>query len=160
MSKAGVTIADGQEVAADFVERFAAWWRQPDLARTDLLLADEVRLVQPLVPPSEGRGAAIREFERLFALIPDLRATVHRWAADGDIVFIEFTLHGTLGGKPLSWGAVDRFLLRDGLAVERVAYFDSAPLAVQLALRPRSWPQVARARFRPVLQARPSTEAP
>jgi hypothetical protein len=64
-------------------------------------------------------------------------------------VFIEFTLAGTFGGRPIEWDAVDRFVLRDGLALERVSYFDSMPLALEMALRPRGWRRLATGGFRP-----------
>jgi ketosteroid isomerase-like protein len=108
-------------------------------------------LIQPLMPKAVGRKACEEGFARLFRLIPDLHATVHRWSADGDIVFIEFTLAGTFGGRPIEWNAVDRFVLRDGLALERISYFDSLPVGIEMALRPRGWRQLASAGFRPQL---------
>jgi hypothetical protein len=85
---------------------------------------------------------------------------VHDSSVDGNLVFIHFTLSATYGGRPLSWDAVDRFLLReDGLASERVSFFDSQPLALQMLLRPRGWAQLARSGFRPRFRARPPARA-
>ncbi|HEX8690115.1 MAG TPA: nuclear transport factor 2 family protein, partial [Solirubrobacterales bacterium] len=71
-----------------------------------------------------------RAFAQLLGLIPDLTAEVHRWGATADGVLIEFTLSGTAGDAPISWDAVDRLVLGDdGLATERVSYFDSASIA-------------------------------
>ena len=54
-------------------------------------------------------------------------------------------MSGSAGGAPISWDAVDRFTLRsDGLATERITYFDSGPLALVVARRPRVWPAFAR----------------
>jgi ketosteroid isomerase-like protein len=136
--------------AADFVERFAASWAAPTVASHSALWHDEIVLTQPLMPKAVGRRACEEGFARLFSLIPDLHATVHRWAAaDPDVVFIEFTLAGTFGGRAIEWDAVDRFVLRDGLALERVSYFDSMPVAIEMALRPRGWRQLVSASFRP-----------
>jgi hypothetical protein len=67
----------------------------------------------------------------------------------GDGVLIEFTLAGTAGGGPISWTAVDRFVLgADGRATERISYFDSVPIALTIARRPRVWPGFARAQLR------------
>ncbi|MEA2468654.1 MAG: hypothetical protein QOJ57_2780, partial [Thermoleophilaceae bacterium] len=74
-----------------------------------------------------------------------------RWSATGDVVFIEFTLAGTFGGRPIAWDAVDRFVLRDGLAAERVSYFDALPLAIEMAMRPRGWRSLVSSGFRPQL---------
>jgi ketosteroid isomerase-like protein len=136
--------------AAEFVEGFGRSWAAPTVASHSALWADDVVLVQPLMPRAVGRAACEEGFARLFRLIPDLHATVHRWAEAGDgAVLIEFTLKGTFGGRPIEWDAVDRFVLRDGLAVERVSYFDAMPLAIEMALRPRGWRALATAGFRP-----------
>ena len=140
------------DAAASFVEGFAKSWAAPTVESHSALWADDIVLIQPLMPKAVGRAACEEGFARLFRLIPDLHATVHRWAVAGpDVVFIEFTLAGTFGGRPIAWDAVDRFVLRDGLAVERVSYFDSLPLAIELALRPRGWRRMLTAGFRPQL---------
>jgi steroid delta-isomerase-like uncharacterized protein len=144
--------------AGEFVERFASAWATSDLEALMALLADDVVLIQPMMPATVGKAQSREEFSRLFALIPDLHATVHRWAARGQVVFIEFTLTGTLGGRELSWPAVDRFLIRDGLAAERVSYFDPLPLGVHALRRPRAWGRLLRARFRPSFAATSSRE--
>ena len=59
-------------------------------------------------------------------------------------MFIEFTLHGTYGGKPIAWRAVDRFTFTNGLIAERLSFFDATPLALTLLRRPRGWPRLVR----------------
>jgi ketosteroid isomerase-like protein len=127
--------------AADFAERFAAYWRAPSVEGLDLLLTPDVRLEAPMTPTTHGLAEGKKVFVRLFGLVPDLTGVVHRWGETEDGVLIEFTLSGTAGGAPISWDAVDRFVLReDGLATVRVNYFDSARLIRKLLLRPRAWP--------------------
>ena len=95
-----------------------------------------------MVPTTHTLADGKRSFADLFELIPDMTAEVHRWGATEDGVLIEFTLSGTAGGKPISWDSVDRFTIaEDGLATERVTYFDSAPLALSLARSPKAWPE-------------------
>ena len=139
------------DAAADFVDGFAKSWAAPTVESHSALWHDDIVLIQPLMPKAVGRKECEEGFARLFRLIPDLHATVHRWSADRDIVFIEFTLAGTFGGRRIAWDAVDRITLREGLAVERVSYFDSVPLGIEMALRPRGWRQHATAGFRPQL---------
>jgi ketosteroid isomerase-like protein len=140
------------DAAATFVEGFAKSWAAPTVESHSALWADDIVLMQPLMPKAAGRAQCEQGFARLFRLIPDLHATVSRWAAQGpDVVFIEFTLAGTFGGQPIAWDAVDRFVLRDGLAVERVSYFDSMPLGIEMALRPRGWRRMLTSGFRPQL---------
>jgi hypothetical protein len=137
-----------EAAAADFAVRFADYWRGPTPERLSLVLADRVRLVAPMTPVTETLAEGKRAFAGLFELIPDLTGEVHRWGATADGVLIEFTLRGTAGGKPISWHAVDRFVIgEDGLATERVSYFDSMPIAFAALTRPRGWPAFLRSRL-------------
>jgi ketosteroid isomerase-like protein len=144
--------------AEAWVERFIDGWRAPRDPESfadhfDPILAEDVRMVQPQLPTAVGRRAFREGFVRpVFSLIPDLHATVHRWAAAGDAVLIEFTLSGTLGGREVSWDAVDRITLRDGIAAERHAYFDPLPLLAAVATRPRAWPRFARVQLTQIRQ--------
>lgn len=145
-------MSEPASMAADFVRRFEEFWRAPDPERLDTVLAERVRLSAPMVPTTHTLSEGKRSFADLFELIPDMRAEVHRWGATEDGVLIEFTAAGTAGGGPVSWQVVDRFTLgEDGLATERSTYFDSLPLVLTLARRPRVWPGFLRSR---VQQAR------
>jgi hypothetical protein len=140
---------DRERAASDFARRFAAFWRAPSPERLEAVLAPRARLVAPMTPTTHTLEAGERTFAELFELIPDLTGEVHRWGATEDGVLIEFTLSGTAGGGPISWHAVDRFVLgQDGLATERISYFDSVPIALTVARRPRAWPTFARAQLR------------
>lgn len=142
-----------EDAAAEFVDRFADAWRTPDLGKHEELWADDIVLVQPLMGALHGRAACRAAFARLFQLVPDLHAVVHRFGTSGDALFIEITLSGTFGGRELSWSAVDRFLLVDGRIAERVSYFDSAPIALAMAARPRGWRRLLATRFVPRFSA-------
>jgi hypothetical protein len=134
--------------AADFAERFAAFWRAPSPDGLDTLLAPDVLLVAPLTPTTRTLVEGKRAFAGLLALAPDLSAEVHRWGATADGLLIEFTLAGVVGGSAIGWDAVDRIELRpDGLASTRISYFDSGPLVRALARNPRSWPAFVRSRL-------------
>jgi ketosteroid isomerase-like protein len=135
--------------AARFVDGFADAWGGSDIDALLALLADDVVLAQPMLPTTVGKAAAREAFSRLFTAFPGLRATVHDWAAQGDVVFIEFTISCDFGGRELAWRAVDRFVLRDGLAAERISYFDPMPLFIGILTRPRGWRKLARARLIP-----------
>jgi hypothetical protein len=136
-------------IAADFARRFAEYWSAPTPARLAMVLAERTRLVAPMTPTTSTLDEGRRAFAELLELIPDLTGEVHRWGATTDGVLIEFTLSGTAGGGPIAWHAVDRFVLgEDGLATERVSYFDSAPIALTVARRPRVWPAFLRSRLR------------
>ena len=129
----------GRTDPADFVRRFDEAWSKSNADALVEILTEDVVLRQPLMPDIVGKAAARAAFGRLFRFFPGLTVTVHGWAARGDVVFIDFTLHGETGGRPISWPAVDRFVLRDGLAAERVSYFDGARVIGEVLRRPRAW---------------------
>ena len=116
------------DVLADFVDRFTTWWKAPDPEVLGSILGPDVHLAAPLTDHTSGLEAAQDGFRSLLAGIPDLTGEVHRWGPHPDGVFIEFTLRGTVGDREVAVRAVDDFLVGDdGLATERVSYFDPAP---------------------------------
>jgi len=134
---------------ADFVARFRAYWREPSVDGLEALLAPDVRLVAPMTPTTRTLEDGKRAFAGILALTPDLSGEVHRWGPTEDGVLIEFTLSGSVAGVPVSWRAVDHVVLReDGLAGERVSYFDSGPLVLTALRHPRTWPAFLRSRLR------------
>jgi hypothetical protein len=138
-----------EEQAADFVRRFAEFWKAPVVDQLDGILAPNARLSAPLAPTTVGREAGKRAFADLFEAIEDMTAEVRRWGATSDGVLIEVTVRGTAGGSPISWQAVDRFVLdENGLASERFTYFDPLPLMLALGVRPQAWPAFARMRLK------------
>jgi ketosteroid isomerase-like protein len=142
------------EAAAAWVAMFAEGWANPIDADTfcdhfDPWLDPEVRMIQPSVRRTVGRKAFREEFARpLFTLVPDLHGTVESWSATGDLVYIELRLEGTVGKRAFTMHTCDRIKLRDGEAVERIAYLDPAPLLKAVALSPGSWPRFVRAQLR------------
>ena len=141
--------AAAEQRAADFARRFEEFWSAPAPSRLATLLADDVRLEAPLTPTTNTLADGERAFAALLELIPDLTAEVHGWGATESGVLIDLTLSGSTGGAPISWRAVDRIAIGgDGLATERVSHFDSAPLVLAVARRPRVWPAFAHSRLR------------
>ena len=78
--------------------------------------------------------------------MPDFGVEVLRWGATEDGAMIEIRLRGTLSGRPITWTAVDRLVLRDGLIAERHSYFDPLPLLRALLRSPRVLWAVLRSR--------------
>jgi hypothetical protein len=131
--------------AERWVAEFIEGWRSPGTPEEfadhfDRIVTDDVRMIQPQLPTLVGKRAFREGFVRpTFSLIPDLRAEVHDWAASDDVIYIGFTLSGTLGGKPIAWPCVDRIVMRGDLACERRAHFDPTPLLQAVITRPRAW---------------------
>lgn len=158
---AGPGVAEASE---RWLERFRSGWAagagpEAFISHFRPMLDEGVLLVGPQLPPLRGIEAFEDGFVRpLFGLMPDIRAEVGRAAIDGETIFAELTITGTLrGGRRVRLRACDRIELRDGLAVVRETYLDPAPLLAALALSPRSWPQFLGLRLRPLAALSPLT---
>jgi SnoaL-like domain len=153
--------ATDDAAAAAWIASFAEGWAAPAGAREFCahfapILDPGIRLIAPQTPTTVGLEAFERDFaEPLFALIPDVRAKIGKWASFGPTIFIELTISGTLlRGRAVTWPACDRVELRDGRAIERESYFDPSPLLAALARSPRAWPAFGRLQLRRAIPRR------
>ncbi len=131
---------------ADWVQAFAELWRGGRSRRGEFMdiMSPDIQLSAPGLRTTKGRQACRQAFERTFDVLPDLTARVHRWSATGDALFIEMTFAATIGGQKIEWHNVDRFLFRDGQAIERVAYFNPVKVRRAFLRGPRGWLQLLR----------------
>ena len=121
----------------DYAQAFEAAWAAPTTERLLALLHDDVVLRQPHMPPIRGKAAARAEFDRLFRWLPGTHGVVDRSISAPGWTMIEWRLTFPLGGSGgTTVPIVDRFAIRDGLGVERVAYFDQTPLLTAVLARP------------------------
>jgi ketosteroid isomerase-like protein len=150
----GTATAEQRSTAEAWVRMFAEGWSAPEgpdsfCDHFDPWLDPDVSMIQPGLRTVVGRRGFREEFARpLFDVVPDLHGTVEGWSASGDRVYIELRLQGTIGGRRFEMRTCDRITLRDGRAVERVAYLDAAPLLKAVMLSPRSWGRFARTQLR------------
>src|SRR5688500_20329013 len=107
---------------AHLAQMFQRSWTAPGPGAWDDLLTEDVLMVQPLVPTTRGRSAWDAQINDVLELVPDLTGTVQNWSGSGNTMFIELTLAGTLGGKPVSWGLVDVLPLTGDRVSKRVSY--------------------------------------
>lgn len=129
-----------------FAQRFAEAWAQPTPERLVALLHDDVVLRQPHLPAIRGKTAAQREMRRLLHWLPELHGIVDRTAGDDRVLYIEWRMKRSRSSRD-AVPAVDRFFLRDGLAAERVVYFDQLRLMRQVLANPGLWPGYMRYRY-------------
>lgn len=122
-----------------FVANFIDFWNDPSPQRIPEILHPDVVLTQPLAAPMRGIAAAQQEFRRIWRFLPDLRAQVDRWRGDADVVFIELRLRTHVRRDLIEWPNIDRFVLRDGKAIERMNYFDPLPLLPTILKHPSIW---------------------
>jgi hypothetical protein len=124
---------------AEFVAKFVDFWNNPSPQRLPELLAPEVVLTQPLAAPMIGIQAAQAEFRRFCCCLPDLRGEVDQWCGDGNLIFIEFRLQTRVRGDVIEWRNVNRVVLHEGKAIERVTYFDPLAILPSLLRHPSLW---------------------
>lgn len=122
-----------------FAREFRALWDAPTADGLAAMLQPDVRLVQPASPTVVGRENARQMFHALLSWLPDLRGEVNSWSGSGDLLFIEFRLMATVGGRRVEWPVVDRLRLRNGLVQERVSYFDPSALVGAVLRHPSTW---------------------
>lgn len=130
----------------EFARQFADAWADPTPERLVALLHPEIVLLQPHLPPIRGKAAALAEMQRLFKWLPELHGVVDRASGDDSVIFIEWRMKRSRSSNDVI-PAVDRFLLRDGLALERIVYFDQVRLIRQVLAHPGLWPGFFKYRF-------------
>lgn len=135
-----------------FVRELDEAWRIASYAqlaeRVSPLFSPGARLSQPLAPDGRGLGGFKRALAGLITLAPDLRGRVVGWAADRQLLYVEFELAGTIGRRRLQLRTCDRIVLRDGIAVERHVFMNPLPLLVAILAQPAVWPRAVRAGLR------------
>ncbi|HZH02657.1 MAG TPA: nuclear transport factor 2 family protein, partial [Myxococcaceae bacterium] len=133
---------------AEWVAAFQERWADAKvkLDRFMDILSPEIRLAAPGLRPTLGREAGYRAFAKTFIALPDIKGHVKRWSASEDVLFIEMTFTATVGKRLVAWEDVDRFLFKDGVAVERLAFFDPTPIRRAYLSGPAGWLQLMRMR--------------
>ncbi|HEX2809922.1 MAG TPA: hypothetical protein VHN80_27480, partial [Kineosporiaceae bacterium] len=58
---------------------------------------------------------------------------------DGEALFIEIHISGTVGGTALALTAVDRLLLTDGMVISRCSFMDPLPMIGEIIRQTRTW---------------------
>ena len=135
---------DKLTLATNYVKTFSSCWQLEDpelfLKHFCESMTSNIRLEQPLMPISNGHKQFSREFRCLKTFIPDLKGTVKHWSWNGDYLYIELSLGGTLGKNYVEWNLLDRLKLDEqGKCSERISYFDPLPLILRIILTPTSW---------------------
>ncbi|MBK7975987.1 MAG: nuclear transport factor 2 family protein [Deltaproteobacteria bacterium] len=129
-----------------FAVAFTKAWSEPTPERLCALLHRDVVLLQPHRRPIRGSDAALADFHRLFGWLRGLHGEVDRVSGHGDVVFIEWRMRLPVGDEVVTIRAVDRFLLRDGLGIERAVYFDQLALVRAVLAHPTLIPGYVRYR--------------
>jgi SnoaL-like protein len=118
--------------AERFMQRYMEVWPSFDADRLEVAIDPEATIHH------SGMQAPIRGTEEpdyvraIKALMPDISLEVANWAADGDVVFVEYEMSGTLAGRSLSWTGIGRFKLRGERAIDAIGRWDNLDLLAQI----------------------------
>src|SRR5215469_14415272 len=110
-------MGDTPEPGAALLDRLAAATNAHDIDALEGCFASGYRNETPAHPAQgfTGRGQVRRNWEQIFAVMPDLTATVLRSACDGGAVWSEWEMAGTRpDGAPMRMAGVVIFGVRGG----------------------------------------------
>ena len=118
--------------AERFMQHYMAIWPSFDAERLEEAIDPEATIHHSgMVNPI--RGTEEPDYVRAIkALMPDIELEVASWAANGDVVFIEYEMRGTLAGQALIWTGIGRFKLRGERAIDAIGRWDNLDLLAQI----------------------------
>jgi ketosteroid isomerase-like protein len=111
--------------AAEMVERLLSATNEHDLDGVEACFTEDYENETPAHPGRSfrGRGQVRRNWEQIFAFVPDLQADVLARAIDGETAWTEWEMTGTRrDGTPHHMRGVIVFDVREGLA-SRARFF-------------------------------------
>lgn len=111
----------------DFYARFCSFWAAPSGARVPEVIAPGASIHFTGMGTLSGTEY-IDAMAGVLASMPDVVVTPIDCAGSGELLFIFWNSTATINGTKRSWYGVDRFRLKDGLAIEEHVIFDSAAM--------------------------------
>lgn len=111
----------------DFFDRFKSFWAAPSGARVAELIAPDATIHFTGAGTFSG-AEYVSVMQGMLDAMVDLKVTPIDCAGDGERLYIFWETSATIDGTPRTYPGVDRFRLRDGMAIEEHVIFDSAAL--------------------------------
>ncbi len=111
----------------DFFERFISFWESPTGPRVAELIASDAKIFFTGAGTFSGKEY-IEVMGEMLASMVDLTVTPIDCAGNGDRLYISWESSAIVNGERRSWLGVDRFRIKDGMAIEEQVIFDSAVL--------------------------------
>lgn len=111
----------------DFFERFKSFWDAPSGQRIPELIAPDATISFTGAGTFSGADY-VNVMGEMLAAMPDMKVQPLDCAGNGDRLYIAWQSSALVNGEQRTWMGVDRFLLKDGMAVEEQVIFDSAVL--------------------------------
>lgn len=131
--------------AERFMQRYMEVWPNFDADRLDHAIDPEATIHHSGMPQPILGHEEPDYVRAIKALMPDIGLTVANWAANGDVVFIEYEMTGTLAGRRLNWTGIGRFKLHGERAIDAIGRWDNLELLAQIdpAVSPMAFAEAA-----------------
>jgi SnoaL-like domain len=115
-----------------FMQQYMEVWPSFDADRLEAAIDPEATIHHSGME-NPIRGTEEPDYVRgIKMLMPDISLKVANWAANDDVVFVEYEVSGTLAGQSLNWTGIGRFKLRDGRAIDAIGRWDNLELLAQI----------------------------
>ena len=111
----------------DFYDRFQSFWAAPSGERVPELIAPDAQIHFTGAGFMSGTEYA-RWMSETLATMQNMTVTPMDCAGNGDMLYIAWETSAELYGEQRVYRGVDRFRIKDGMAVEEHVIFDSAVL--------------------------------
>ena len=111
----------------DFYDRFKSFWAAPTGARVSELIAPEATIHFTGAGTFSG-AEYVGMMTQMLESFVDFKVTPLDCAGNGDRLYIAWESSALIDGSRRTWLGVDRFRIKDGMAIEEQVIFDSAAL--------------------------------
>ncbi|MEM6708427.1 MAG: nuclear transport factor 2 family protein [Pseudomonadota bacterium] len=111
----------------DFFERFKSFWAAPSGERVPELIAPDAQIHFSGAGRFSGEDY-VGVMTQMLASMVDMRVTPLDCAGNGDRLYISWEASALIHGEQRTYRGVDRFRIKDGMAIEEHVIFDSAVL--------------------------------
>ena len=111
----------------EFYERFVSFWSAPSGQRIPELIAPDATIQFTGAGTFSGADY-VDVMDQMLATMNDMKVKPLDCAGNGDRLYIAWEATALFNGKRRSWMGIDRFLIKNGKAIEEQVVFDSAAL--------------------------------
>ena len=113
---------------ADFYGRFQSFWSDPSGPRVAEIIAPDAAIHFTGFETMTG-AEYITAMGEMLASFDGLEVTPLDYAGNAEMLYISWRSSANIAGERREWIGVDRFRLKDGMAIEEHVIFDPTVLA-------------------------------
>ena len=111
----------------EFFDKFKSFWSAPSGERIPELIAPEAIIHFTGLGTFSGADY-VNVMGEMLSSMDDMKVTPLDCAGNGDRLYIAWESSAFVNGERRTWMGIDRFRIKDGMAIEEQVVFDSAVL--------------------------------